>query len=131
MAELLSDLSAYLRLAASKPFVWGECDCCLFLGDWVDLKLGTGFAAAFRGRYGSLASALKVMESEGGLLAILERGAALSGVARTEWPVAGDAGLVMTPLGETAAIRTAIGWACKSPSGLIVESFPSLACWSL
>lgn len=127
----MSDLAAYLRMVESRPFAWGQCDCCLFLADWIDLTHGTNFAAVFRGRYGSLASALRVIEREGGLFHLLSSRAILAGFTRTEWPLSGDAGLVMTPLGETAAVRTSIGWACKSPNGLIVARFPSLACWSL
>lgn len=47
MTDFLHFLPAYRH----RPFVWGECDCCLFVADWVHSQCGIDPAAELRGRY--------------------------------------------------------------------------------
>jgi hypothetical protein len=45
----------------SKPFVWGEQDCCLFAADWVHELHGIDLAADVRGAYASALGAARIV----------------------------------------------------------------------
>ncbi len=59
------DISAFISRYRVRPFVWGECDCCLFAADWVVEQVGVDPAAQTRGRYNSAKGALKVVRQAG------------------------------------------------------------------
>jgi hypothetical protein len=54
--------------AASKPFVWGEHDCCLFACDCILAVTGVDPAAPFRGKYSSKTGAVKALRDYAGNL---------------------------------------------------------------
>lgn len=56
------ELHDFLLARASKPFAWGENDCCLFAADAVLSFTGVDLAADFRGRYNDEASALALVK---------------------------------------------------------------------
>ena len=58
--------SAYLRECQTRPFAWGEFDCCLFACDAIKLMTGIDPAENFRGRYNDVHSALEVIATHGG-----------------------------------------------------------------
>jgi hypothetical protein len=131
MAEFLTPLQAYLLAAVERPFCWGECDCCLFMADWIMAARGIDPAADLRGRYSTQKGALKHIWRAGGLPALVEARMAAHGLARTDEPRIGDVGLVMTDLGETGAIRMRAGWACKTERGVVVRPFRLVMAWAL
>lgn len=57
-----------LRAAMSRPFSWGEHDCCLFAADCVIAVCDFDPCATIRGRYNSKKGALRVLKSEFGTL---------------------------------------------------------------
>lgn len=44
-------LAQTLQAAMTRPFSWGEHDCCLFAADCVQAVTGVDVAADFRGTY--------------------------------------------------------------------------------
>lgn len=61
-----SALFDYIRAARSRPFVWGEFDCCLFVADIIAAMTGVDVAADFRGRYSTATGALRLVKKSGG-----------------------------------------------------------------
>lgn len=56
-------LQQYLLRSLSKPFAYGEFDCCLFVADAVEAMTGTDLAAEFRGKYHSCDEALSLRQA--------------------------------------------------------------------
>ncbi|MCW2255699.1 hypothetical protein M2263_001790 [Providencia alcalifaciens] len=57
-----------LRAAMSRPFSWGEHDCCLFAADCAIAVCGVDIAEKVRGRYKTKSGALRVLKTEFGNL---------------------------------------------------------------
>lgn len=55
-----------LRAAMSRPFSWGEHDCCLFAADCAIAVCGVDIAEKVRGRYKTKSDALRVLKTEFG-----------------------------------------------------------------
>lgn len=129
-----ADLARYLRDGASLPFVWGERDCCLWACEWVRARRGVDPSAPLRGRYSTGAGALRHVDRGGGLEALVRRRFAAAGLSETAAPEPGDVGVIeaaATGMGLALAIRTANGWAAKSPAGVTVAAFPCRVAWSV
>jgi hypothetical protein len=70
--DWLFRLEATIGGARGREFAWGAHDCCLFPCDVVLAMTGVDLAAGFRGRYRSLRTALRTLESAGGVEGIAE-----------------------------------------------------------
>lgn len=111
-------LKSLIEREMLRPFVWGECDCCLAVCnvlrdmDWPDP------AAAYRGRYSDEAGAREIMG--GTVLAVAKRETARLGWPEIEPDAAqdGDVGVVR----ESLAIRRGRRWYLKSERGMISTS---------
>ncbi|MBD1229395.1 DUF6950 family protein [Xenorhabdus griffiniae] len=57
-----------LRAAMSRPFLWGEHDCCLFAADCVQAVCDFDPCETVRGRYSTHTGAAEVLKSEFGTL---------------------------------------------------------------
>ncbi|MBD2812191.1 hypothetical protein ID853_15165 [Xenorhabdus sp. Vera] len=57
-----------LRAAMSRPFLWGEHDCCLFAADCVQAVCDFDPGETVRGRYNTRLGAVRVLKSEFGTL---------------------------------------------------------------
>lgn len=125
----MRDLVDYLRASGSRSFVWGECDCCTWVCDWVLQRRGVDPAARWRGRYGSARGALRNLKP--GLLPVVAKAMARAGLAATDDPQPGDVGVVQTAHGASLAIRATTGWAGKAETGIVVAPFPVLAAWTV
>lgn len=124
------ELSAYLRAMARADFAWGRCDCALTMADWCRRVRGVDPAARLRGRYRSAGGALRTVHRRGGFEAVVRALMADAGFVTTDAPRPGDVGLVDHPaVGPACAIRCALGWAVKSPAGVALGAFPTLAAW--
>ncbi|MBN6350438.1 hypothetical protein JZM10_03020 [Providencia rettgeri] len=55
-----------LGAAMSRPFSWGEHDCCLFAADCALAVCGIDIAEKVRGRYKTKSGAMRVLKSEFG-----------------------------------------------------------------
>lgn len=56
-------LAEFLVAAESRPFVWGETDCCLFVCDAVLVMTDFDLAAEYRGKYSSQLGAARIFAS--------------------------------------------------------------------
>lgn len=61
-------LSAEIAAADTRPFVWGEHDCCLFAVRVVDALLGSDISSVFAGKYTTARGALRCIIEYGGSL---------------------------------------------------------------
>lgn len=132
MASVLIALAAHLAGGAARPFAWGDCDCCSWVCDWVLARRSIDPASPWRGRYRSARGALRQIRRGGGdFLSVVSDAMTEAGLAVTTEPRAGDVGVVLTEQGAALAIRTRLGWACKSESGVVVAPFMMLKAWAV
>lgn len=61
-------LTAVIKAAEKRPFLWGEHDCCLFAADCAQAMCGEDFAAEWRGTYSNETGAKKAILRGGGTL---------------------------------------------------------------
>ena len=128
----MTDLAADLRRAAGEPFAWGSSDCALFMSGWVLARRGVDPAASLRGRYRCHLGAARHIRRLGGMETMGRRLALAAGLPVTMDPRPGDIGLVRDPAaGPLFAIRTALGWAAKGPTGIALGAFPVIVAWSV
>lgn len=127
----MPQLAGHLRIGATRPFAWGDCDCCLWVCDWIASVRGVDPMASWRGRYSTKRGAYRRIRRGGGFQPTVRAEMAAVGLLETTEPKAGDIGMVQTYQGEALAIRTATGWACKSPRGLVVGQFSVLTAWAV
>jgi len=58
-------LATVIESARHRPFLWGQHDCCLFVADAVGAITGADFAPDWRGRYGDVIEALRLLRKRG------------------------------------------------------------------
>lgn len=124
-------LSEYLREGAATPFVWGSSDCCLFVCSWVLAQRGVDPMATWRGRYHTRTGAYRRIKKGGGMVATVSAEMKAAGLAETNSPQPGDVGLIPMGTELALAIRTPIGWACKSPRGVAVMRTTPVKAWAV
>ncbi len=133
----MAELGAYLERAAAKPMVWGEHDCMLFPAGWLLEVTGQDPAAAWRGHYATERGARLILGREGGMAALMGRGATLVGAkpVNPQRAPAGAVGIVLVPTAygvqHAGAIRTSLGWAVLSDEGVTVHQMPALHAWAV
>jgi len=89
-------LADYLRRAAQEPLQWSVADCCTFGADWFVARGHPDPMAAWRGRYDSMAGALRFIVNGGGLAALCAEGFRSIGLEPHAMPLAaGDVGVVL------------------------------------
>lgn len=119
----------------SLPFVWGECDCILILGDWIARVRGIDPFAKDRMTYDSFASCQRVTKFFSDPVGVLEdRFAVLGGLDQVYRPAPGDIAVL-----DMAGQRHPVGglwlgqcWAIKAPEGattVVPEAVTPLAIW--
>lgn len=140
MADLTREerLAAYLSQAARRRLDYATgWDCAAgFVAGWVEQERGVDGAKPWRGRYRTALGVARLLRREGGLVAVVGRGAALAGLEPVESPGLGDIGVVLAetlagrqPVG---AIRTARRWAMLTPGGVRSSSrATALAAWGV
>ena len=121
-------LDRFLDDMARRPFADGEADCILTVADWVVLNGHPDPAAPFRGRYRTALGRERIVRREGGMLAVMEAGAARAGLEATENPLRGDVGLVRMADRTVAAICLNRLWAAKG-AGVVVGPAEVLKAW--
>jgi len=127
-------LAAYLRWAGDQPFAWGQWDCLIGLvAEWVRRERGGDPAAPWRGRYATQLGCARLVRREGGLLAVLSRGAELAGLEPTTQPRPGCIGVVEPGLSGDAPLAGAIcigsAWAALSPAGVGLIAARPVGVW--
>jgi len=127
-------LADFLKGASGRPFVWGECDCCLFAADWVLARTGQDPAAGWRGRYDTKARASQIAHRAGGLAHHVAAQFSGLNIAKTDAPDEGDVGVLVLPFhGQIVGIRTSLGrWTFKTQRGVLSAACPNvIAAWSI
>lgn len=117
------------------PFAWGVFDCCLYMADWVLDQTGIDPAPHLRGTYASEEECDALLAREGGLLATVERCAAVAGLHRAAIEVPGNVGLIVvgTARGHdlVGAIRGEGRWTFLTPRGIGSWRAAPTAMWSV
>lgn len=124
-------LAEYLRAAGPEPFGWGTLDCVLFVAGWIEKTAGIDPAAPWREAYRSEAGAHRLIVNAGGFGALISDAMARAGLAETAAPLPGDVGVIETALGPTMAIRSPLGWVCKTPAGIACLAATPVKAWSV
>lgn len=114
---LRAALTRYLDATMDAPFVWGSADCCAWAAGWVIRLTGRDPMARWRGRYAGANDARAAM-GLGGLRTAFRAGCCEAGLIVVEPPRDGDVGLVETPDGPAAAIRSGGLWVGRAHGGL-------------
>lgn len=125
------DLVAFFTDSAALPFVFGERDCALWVCDWIVRRRGIDPGAALRGRYRTKLGCARLVNRNGGLLALSSAHFAAAGLRETPAPAPGDVGCIVTPVGPAMAIRGRDNWVWKPETALIAMPAECLRAWSL
>lgn len=105
-------LSNYIKSCESKPFVWGEHDCCLFAANVINEITGVDYAVEIRDTYKTAREALKVLENFEGVSGLACN--YLGSEINSNLAQRGDVVLIKTEEhGDTLAICT--GTSCVAP----------------
>jgi hypothetical protein len=118
-------LGDFLRLSASRPFVWGVCDCMLWPADAVLHVTGIDPAADLRGAYDSPRGALALMRARGGLIGLMA--AQLDGLA--EQGPGDGVGVVRAGRREYGAVIVGGKPWLKGDGAVWTGDLPILASW--
>lgn len=128
--------------AGRRPFAWGRADCFLFVAGWAFAVTGVDPAARYRGTYGDVRAARRLIRENGGAVRFAERVLADAGYSRIRVPALGDVGLVrvaglwrrcdQVTFGPVGAICVRHNlWAIKSSEGITLGNFPVIKAWAL
>ena len=127
-------LDAFLARSLRTGFRYGSHDCLLWPSDWVLAIRGDDPAALYRGRYRTRLGAERILNKEGGLLALAERQAAVVGLLETTSPIRGDVGVLQVidqhgRLSLAGGICTGRHWNVLAPCGLLGGEAPPVKAW--
>jgi hypothetical protein len=113
----------------------GERDCLLWLGLWTLEAVGIDGGAEWRGRYRTPLGRTRALNRSGGMMACIERGAAVAGLVEATAAKAGAVGLVevLTPKGvaPVGGIFTGERWSVLTRSGVLSIRSTPIRCWNL
>ncbi len=132
------DLADFIEASRRRPWRWGEHDCTLFGADWIVQRIGRDPAETWRGGYATARECRDLLDSHGGLLAIVRDSLAMIGLRETDDPQTGDVGIVRAPAEtpdgvmprEIAAVRQGDMWVCRGiRPAIMADRFPTVAAW--
>jgi len=104
-----------LHLWRSTPFVYGQSDCMLSIGDYIAACGGRDVTGRFRGTYDDEPGALAHVGGCGGVSGLVD----MTGLQRVDRPARGDVVCLDTGQVEVGAICTGIGIAARLERGVI------------
>lgn len=123
---------------AGLPFIWGESDCILVLGEWIAQVRGTDPFETARGTYDSRGSCQRETGFFRDPVGTLDRYLQQAGVNRSRAPSVGDIGVLMAResdgrISPCGALWLGDAWACKGPDRTctIGGDAGALAIWSV
>jgi hypothetical protein len=108
------DLQTYIQAHLSKPFEWGENDCCTFAIGWLEIKTGREYLTEFR-PWRTARQAAKKLRDLGGLFFLFQKN-----LTRINPNMAMDGDL--TIIDGTACIFSGRHVVSVGESGLVFES---------
>jgi len=111
-------LDETLSLWRSTPFLYGQSDCMLSVGDYLASRGAVDVTSLFKGRYDTEDGAIVQMAAYGGACGLVD----MTGVERTTEPVRGD--VVVIQLGDVqiGALHTGNGVAARLERGTVEVS---------
>jgi hypothetical protein len=113
---MANELTAFLRAASSRRFEPGRFDCGLWLADWLQVKTGRDVAADLRqltpDAWVRAAARLPVTVGR-----VIRR----AGGAVVRAPALGDIAVLRFDGAFVGALRTGLGWAVLTQSGLAIS----------
>lgn len=123
MAKLIdweTRLAAYVADVMSKPFAWGEHDCCLWAAGVAQAQTGQDLAAPYRGTYSDEHGAAQVLRKLRGLKGV---GDGLGSPIAPAFSTNGDIGIIRAPSGKRVmALFTGHVWLFVTARGLQVAA---------
>lgn len=122
-------LAHFLAANRTRPFRWGEWDCCLFAADAVHAITGHDYAAAYRGKYSTELGAVRALKryGQGSLAATMD--ALLGNRVAACTAMRGDVVAVDTPSGDALGVVFNGIWLVQ-PSGLCcIPAHQAKLCW--
>jgi len=128
-------LKAFLASNAREPWTpGGRVDCCLALAEWAIWLGYPDPAAHLRGAYQPGQGQIDILAERGGAIELVKGCADALGLSRTEFPQAGDIGVVGSAHNITrqfGVIHDGAGWLTRTPSGFARVAAKTLAAWRL
>lgn len=126
----MASLDTFLEEALAKSFHDRDWNCALMVATWVERATGIDPAGPWRGRFTTRLGWLRILKREGGLVAVMAKGAALAGLTETNEPKRGDVGVVRQRGGvDTACICLGSRWAFTDARGLGVRGGEPVKAW--
>jgi hypothetical protein len=131
------ELTKFLQVEMSRPFEWGQSDCCMSIANLWRHVHGNDPAAWLRGTYSTVTGKDATVAANRGLQRLVTRIAANAGAARTPQPNTGDFGLIVVggkPFGAicTGRVGSKVCWAVRSETGFAFLTNPRiLRAWSI
>jgi len=132
MAEVLTNLAAFLDNLEARPFRFGRCDCLLALADWLVWQGAADPAGHLRARYRSQSGWKRIAAEAGGVERLVGHLARRAGLRRRRGSaLVGDVALVRIPgRGLFGGIACADGrFAVKTRDGLVTARFRQRSAW--
>lgn len=124
----MARLDEWLRSAPAH--VYGQSDCCLWPAAWVEHVTGRHPAPEMLGAYHDAEGCKRIVETAGGVVAVMQSFALRAGLEPTQTPQRGDIGTVIIPgLTQLGAICTGAKWAVLCPKGVLIRKFEWLGAW--
>jgi len=112
MAELLKQ---FLKDTITKEFEWGQCDCGLWVCDWIELNTGEDPGKDLRGTYTTELGCGKLLVKSKGVEGLLaDRIPPLADRVYGRNALGDIAVIDMPNVGAALTLRTPIGWAVKN-----------------
>jgi hypothetical protein len=115
-SDWLEKMWSTIEQHQSKPFAWGDNDCCLFSAKVVDAMCDSTFAEKLKEKYHDQDSAIKYIVEEGGIEAAVSN---YLGKSKTGRAQRGDVVMFDGSLGDTLGICVGNTIAAVSESGVI------------
>lgn len=126
----MAELTAFLKEAEGRRFDDGTWDCALMVAAWVERAKGVDGATPWRGRYSTRLGWARILKREGGIEAVIARGADLAGLPETTEPRRGDIGIARLPNGDLmAGICLGRLWASAGTNGLAASVVEPVRAW--
>jgi hypothetical protein len=111
----MDHLDQFLADERGSPFVWGDDDCCLFIGRWVAAATGRRFMDDWTGTYGDEIGARRRLDAVGGAPSMFT--GYLGAPVTPALAVRGDIGVKSYDGWHMAMICTGRMWAAKRLKG--------------
>jgi hypothetical protein len=127
-------LERFIAAAGSRPWAWGERDCCLTLADWVIAAGHPDPAPHLRGAYRDEAECRALVAAGGGLVAVVDGICAAAGLERVERPARGVIGVIgaaQISARQWGAIFDGRRWLMARADGFQAVTARPLAMWSV